>query len=86
MMNSFYNIRPVQRVTKSGRLSGQMLGQSFFEKTGEEQEVNFSDTLREAYRHNEDSLARGLENKVNYYGSDAQAVYYTMTMSRSFKA
>lgn len=86
MMNSFYNIRPVERVTKSARLSGQMSGQRFFDRTGEEKQVSFSDTLKEACRHNEDPLARTMENKVNYYGSDAQAVYFTMTMSRSFKA
>jgi len=86
MMNNFYHIRPVERITKSHKLSEQMPGKSFSEEAKEERKVNFSDTLREACKHNEDSLARGLENKVHYYGSNAQAVYYTMTMSRSFKA
>lgn len=85
MMNSF-NIKPVERVAKSTKLSGQMPRQRFSDRTGEEQKVKFSDTLKEACRHNEDSLARSMENKVNYYGSDAQAVYFTMAMSRSFKA
>lgn len=86
MMNGFYNIRSIERVAKTSKLSGQMSGQRFSDKTGEEQEVKFSDALKEACKHNEDSLARAMENKVNYYGSDAQAVYFTMTMSRSFKA
>jgi len=86
MMNSFSNVRSIERINRVGRISNQMSKGGFFGNTSKEKEVAFSDMLQEACKHNEDSLARTMENKVSYYGSDAQAVYYTMTMSRSFKA
>lgn len=86
MMNGFYNIAPVYRVTKTNRIHDAMTGQNFTENKEQEQSMNFSDVLKEACRHDDDSLAHSMENKVNYYGSDAQAVFYSMSMSRSFKA
>ena len=86
MLNRISSIRTIERVNRIGPMNKQMSRQDSFQKAREEQEISFSETMKESCNHNEDVLSRSMENKVNFYGSDAQAVYYTMAMSRSFKA
>lgn len=86
MLNRISSIRSIERVNRINQTNKQMSQQDSFYRAREEQEVCFSETMKEACKHNGDSLSRLMENKVNFYGSDAQAVYYTMAMSRSFKA
>lgn len=87
MLDRISSIRAIERVNRINQTSKQVSKQGYFSKTRERQEVvGFSETMREACRYNEDSLAKSMENKVDVYGNDAQAIYYTMTMSRSFKA
>lgn len=86
MLNKISSIRAVERVNRINQTSKQMSKQGSFGRAREEQEISFSESIKEAFRHNEDSLSKLMENKVSFYGSDAQAVYYTMAMSRSFKA
>ncbi len=86
MLNRISSIRSIERVNRINRTNKQMSQQGSFYRAREEQEVQFSEAMKEACKHNGDSLSRSMENKINFYGSDAQAVYYTMAMSRSFKA
>ena len=86
MLNRVSSIRTIERVNRISQMNKQMSRQDSFSRAREEQEIGFSETMKEACKHKEDSLSRSMENKVNFYGSDAQAVYYTMAMSRSFKA
>lgn len=86
MLNRISSIRMIERVNRIGPMNKQMSRQDSFSRAREEQEISFSETMKEACKHNEDSLSRSMENKISFYGNDAQAVYYTMAMSRSFKA
>ncbi len=86
MLNRISSIRTIERVNRIGPMNKQMSQQDSFNRTKEEQKISFSETMKEACKHNEDSLSKSMENKVSFYGSDAQAAYYTMAVSRSFKA
>lgn len=86
MMNGFNNIMPVQRISQMSRMNHMLSGQGADNMQEKGSSKKFSSFIDEARREWEDSLAQSMEDKVNYYGSDAQAVYYQMTMSRSFRA